>query len=247
LVERPPQTGRQHTVLNNLGILTPLRLPTLSTQVTMAYEAGAAAYWQEARQQRELKDYVVVQPTARWAFKTWSAEGFSQLLDHLSARGQRVVLTGGPAPEEKAMIEAILTGCRYENRVVNLAGRLSLTQLAVFIERAKLFVGVDSAPMHMAAALGTPIVALFGPSNLAQWYPWQTPHTMLWAGRYRALPPVHQVNTATADRYLHAIPASAVIKAVDAWLDDPARMLREYADNPPRYAGWQEWRQADNI
>ena len=57
--------------------------------------------------------------------------------------------------------------------VVDLAGQLSLRELAALTARARLFFGVDSAPMHIAAAMGTPVVALFGPSGEKEWGPWR--------------------------------------------------------------------------
>jgi heptosyltransferase-3 len=56
----------------------------------------------------------------------------------------------------------------------DLSGQLSLKELAALAARARLFVGVDSAPMHIAAAMGTPTVAIFGPSGDREWGPWQT-------------------------------------------------------------------------
>jgi heptosyltransferase-3 len=53
-----------------------------------------------------------------------------------------------------------------------LSGQLSLKELAALTARARLFVGVDSAPMHIAAAMGTPVVAIFGPSGDMEWGPW---------------------------------------------------------------------------
>jgi heptosyltransferase-3 len=102
-------------------------------------------------------------------------------------------------------------------RVINLSGSLVLPELAVLIDKAKLFVGVDSVAMHMAAALQTPSVVLFGPSNLSQWHPWQVPHTLLWAGHYRTLPHPNEIDTDTTERYLNAIPVTEVIDAVDVW------------------------------
>lgn len=99
--------------------------------------------------------------------------------------------------------------------MINLAGLLALPELAVLIDNAKLFIGVDSVAMHMAAALQTPAVVLFGPSNLNQWHPWQAPHTLLWAGHYRTLPLPNEIDTETTDRYLNAIPVNEVIEAVD--------------------------------
>lgn len=74
------------------------------------------------------------------------------------------------------MIDDILG--RIERPVAaNLAGQLSLKELAALTARARLFIGVDSAPMHIAAAVGTPALALFGPSGEALWGPWGTPST----------------------------------------------------------------------
>jgi hypothetical protein len=77
-------------------------------------------------------------------------------------RGLPVVLTSGPDAKEKQMVETIIAGCPNA-RLHSLAGQLTLRQLASVIDHARLFIGVDSVPMHMAAALGTPLVALFGP------------------------------------------------------------------------------------
>jgi heptosyltransferase-3 len=207
--------NQQHTVLNNLDILTPLALPALITTVTQSYRQYDIDEVDRLSRHHHLTDFVLIQPTARWAFKTWSVAGFTQVINHLTASGETVVLTGGRTADEIAMIAAILAGCTLPQRVVNLVGRLDLPELAVLIDRAKLFIGVDSVPMHMAAALQTPSVVLFGPSNLQQWSPWQAPHTLLWAGDYRSLPQPDEVDTNTPERYLDAIPIDDVIRAVD--------------------------------
>lgn len=211
---------QQHTVLNNLSILAPLGLPARCLRVTMACRQTDRDRVAQLCRRWPLTNmgYVVIQPTARWAFKNWPEQAFSQLINHLIQRGERVVLTGGHSTVESAAIAQILAGCEHPQRVTNLAGRLELPELAAVIDSAKLFIGVDSAPMHMAAALQTPSVVLFGPSNLKQWLPWRAPFTLLWAGDYRTLPPVNQVDTNTAERYLDAIPVSDVIDAVDCRL-----------------------------
>lgn len=68
------------------------------------------------------------------------------------------------------MVEVIIAEAGVP--VFNLAGQLNLRELAALTSRARLFVGVDSAPMHIAAAVGTPCVALFGPSGDKEWGPW---------------------------------------------------------------------------
>ena len=77
-----------------------------------------------------------------------------QLIDRLAADGHRVVLTAAPDPDEIALIEAILG--KAKSRPLNLAGKLSIKELGALTARATLFVGVDSMPMHLAAAMGTP-------------------------------------------------------------------------------------------
>lgn len=213
LVDTDLQLSR-HTVMNNLSILEPLALPILCTDVTMSYRQMDIDHLELLCRKKPLDDYIVIQPTARWAFKNWSLSGYSQLIDHLMQRGERVVITGGRSEQEMSNIRQILNGCRYPEQITNLAGKLDMPELAVLIDRAKLFIGVDSAPMHMAAALQTPSVVLFGPSNLDQWYPWQAPHTLIWAGNYRSLPSPEEINTGTSERYLDAIPVADVITAV---------------------------------
>jgi heptosyltransferase-3 len=65
------------------------------------------------------------------------------------------------------------------SKPLNLAGQLSIKELGALAARARLFVGVDSMPMHLACAMGTPAVALFGPSGEAEWGPWNVAHRVV--------------------------------------------------------------------
>jgi heptosyltransferase-3 len=109
------------------------------------------------------------------------------------------------------MIDTIMAGCPNA-RLHSLAGQLTLRQLASVIDHARLFIGVDSVPMHMAAALGTPLVALFGPSS-SFWRPWQAKGEVIWAGDFGAIPDPDDIDTNTDERYLDLIPTDAVIAA----------------------------------
>jgi heptosyltransferase-3 len=214
-------TRRQHethTVLNHLSILRPLNLPCTDTTVTMSWTQQDAARAGLLLQENRLDNYVLIHPGARWAFKTWSPQAFAEVINNLGKNGWPVLLTGGTSQEERQMAAAILAAVTDPEHVVNLTGRLDMPVLAVLISRARLFIGVDSAPMHMAAALQISSVVLFGPSNIKQWHPWQAPYTLLWAGDYRPLPLPDEVNTDTAERYLNAIPACDVIAAIKKWL-----------------------------
>ena len=112
--------------------------------------------------------FVHMHPASRWSFKCWPAERNAQLADRLAAEGHAVVLTA--APQESNFIDQILA--KTASKPLNLAGGLSLKELGALTARAHLFIGVDSMPMHLAAAMGTPTIALFGPSNEAEWAPW---------------------------------------------------------------------------
>ena len=91
--------------------------------------------------------------------------------------GLPVVLTGTKAAHEQDLLAALLHECRA--RPINLVGRLSLKELGALIARARLFFGMDSAPMHLAAAVNTPAVALFGPSGVFNWGPWGPGHLVI--------------------------------------------------------------------
>lgn len=121
--------------------------------------------------------FVHLHPASRWSFKCWPATQTAQLIDLLGRRGERVVITGAPSSEERGLVDGILSKCTTSP--VDLSGKLSLSALAALAARAKLFVGVDSAPMHIAAAMGTPVVALFGPSGDKEWGPWMVPHRVI--------------------------------------------------------------------
>ena len=96
------------------------------------------------------------------------------MIDLIAAGGLDVVVTGAPDERERRLVAAILAAIKpvTRKRTVDLSAQLTLPELAALTERARAFVGVDSAPMHIAAAMGTPTVALFGPSNEMQWRPW---------------------------------------------------------------------------
>ena len=127
------------------------------------------------------RPYVVVHPSPLYRYKAWTIEGWRALLRHLIGRGFDVRLTGGPAPAERAVSGAILEGLPAEERqhVTDLGGALAFAELTPLIERARLFVGPDTSVTHLAAATGTPTIALFGPSHPIAWGPWP----MRWSGK----------------------------------------------------------------
>lgn len=104
---------------------------------------------------------VVVHPAARWRTKLWELPRWRELAASLLAEGIGVVLTG--SGEDHVIAEGICSG--MNPRPLSLVGRLSLKQLVAVLQDVDLMITVDSGPMHIAAAVGTPVVALFGPTD----------------------------------------------------------------------------------
>lgn len=159
--------------------------------------------------------YVVIQPTARQIFKCWDDEKFSAVIDALQSRGYQVVLTSGPSKEDLECVNNIANGCQTKP-VIELAGKTTFPELGALIAHAALFIGVDSAPMHIAAAVNTPIVCLFGATNHIFWRPWTDNAVQFWAGDYETMPPRDELDR--NKKYLSIIPASDVIKATEKLL-----------------------------
>ncbi|MBF0254556.1 MAG: lipopolysaccharide heptosyltransferase II [Candidatus Omnitrophica bacterium] len=112
-----------------------------------------------------------------WKTKQWPLELYADLCDRLSHKNIRVVLTGTKADLE--LTERIRRLCR--SKPVVAAGKTTFGELAALIQRCEAVVGSDSAPMHVAAAVGTPFVALFGPTDPRRHVAASgTPHEILW-------------------------------------------------------------------
>lgn len=109
---------------------------------------------------------VTINPFSRWKYKEWDNAKWGEVIDRLwEAHRIPAVLIG--SPEESAGCQKIVVG--REGRVINLAGRTTLGELAAVISLSSLHLGVDSAAPHIAAALGTPTVTIHGPSDWRAW------------------------------------------------------------------------------
>ena len=114
---------------------------------------------------------VHVHPVSRWLWKCWDNASMASVIDWLQTeRGARVVVTSGPAEKERETARAILAQCRTSPLFFD--GNLSLSQTAAISAESDGYFGVDTAPMHMAAAVGVPVGALFGPTHAENWGPW---------------------------------------------------------------------------
>jgi lipopolysaccharide heptosyltransferase I len=157
VVSTPPQPV--HAVDRYLALAAALDAPDRRRDFTIAVDAGA-----ESRAETLLRGLpairVAVHPFARWDTKLWEADRWRAVTATFASRGYGVVVTGGAGEADAAAVLA-----QGLPAVRSLAGQLSIKELAAVLARVALLVTLDSGPMHVAGAMGTPVVAMFGPTD----------------------------------------------------------------------------------
>jgi lipopolysaccharide heptosyltransferase I len=148
---------------------------------------------------------VAIAPGASSLRKRWTTEGFAETARALRIRGARVVVVGSAA--DATVSDRICSASGAED----LCGRTSLPQLAALLRRCALFVGNDSGPLHLAAAVGAPCLALFGPTNPLRTGPFGN----------------HMVLSASGPSWASEIAASDVVKAAEAILAGCAELVHK--------------------
>ena len=214
-----PMNGRRHVVETNLDALRRIGVQPGEKERGLSFVPGEEAEREVARMLAELGlalgGYIHLHPASRWQFKCWPAEKTADLIDKLQALGQRVLVTAAPDADELdlvARIRALAT-----TPFADLSGKLSLKQLGAVSHNAALFIGVDSAPMHIASAMQTPVVALFGPSGEFNWGPWQVAHRVVTSNNYLCRPCGNDgCGGGKVSECLTTLPVSEVLHAIQA-------------------------------
>ena len=186
------ETTRNLDVLNRAGIPTPVQTPTFSvTAEDKAWAAdflaarGVHAAWRGTgpRPTKELQvnaarrgtgsrptkePLVAIHPGSPVALKRWRPERYAKLADWLVAQKRAKIIFVGVDAEMPiiAEIQALM-----REKSFNIAGKTSLTQLASILQLCQLFIGNDSGPMHLAAAVGIPTIGLYGPGDPGRFGP----------------------------------------------------------------------------
>ena len=114
-------------------------------------------------------DYVVLNTGGSWETKRWPEEYFADIADLLAERGKRILFVGGPSDTER--VNYIRNEIENIEMVYNLSGKTSLLELAAVLKRAKLMISGDTGPVHVAAAVGTNTLTIFGPSDEEKYAP----------------------------------------------------------------------------
>jgi heptosyltransferase I len=169
-----PPAGDMHAIDRNLAVARALGLPVDPPRFPLALrpaELDALRARLTAAAGGPLAHFVAVIPGARWETKRWGADRLAAVLDQLHAEGfPPVVLLGGPddagfAAEILAHASPATAGAARTPAIISLVGQTTLRELAAAIALADLVLCHDSGPMHIAAALGKPLTAIFGPTN----------------------------------------------------------------------------------
>ena len=160
--------GNTHTVLQHLKLLDLIHVPRCFALIPPTV-SDTRQLAEQFPFLSEHSAYVVLHTHPQWTYKQWTIEGWIEIGHYLNGLGLRLVLSGGPAQEEIEYVAAILR--RLPEGTINLAGLVTLAQLAAIIAGAKLYIGPDTGITHLAAATGIPVIALFGPTNPVKWAP----------------------------------------------------------------------------
>ena len=203
-------------------VATPVRDLSPELRTTPADEERVARLLDEAAVPRD--GFVLLNPFSRWDSKGLDVATAAEVAIRAAGlAGDRVVVTGGPDDAVRAAdVVRRSAAC-----AISLAGRLTLAEALCLFRRARLMISCDSGPMHAAAALGTPVVALFGPTLPERTGPWGSEHVVLQAER----PPEHHAyRSDDARRYMSAL-------TVDAMMAGVQRALARTHASPSRRSG----------
>lgn len=164
-----PVPGVQHRIDRDLDALKPLDIQAGSKDPQLwltPEEMNSADQLLDELGVQRSQPIVVLQPGARYWFKAWPPERFAELADQLTSQYGCQVLIGG-SNQDIDLAEQIRQMAKSSPIV--MAGRTTIKQFAAIAKKSALFVGSDSGAMHIASAVGAPVVALFGPSNPREW------------------------------------------------------------------------------
>jgi predicted lipopolysaccharide heptosyltransferase III len=206
-----------HTIDYNLALLGPLGIRDATAAIRLQLPSSALEQAEEIRRSFKIDDpFIIFHPGSAWSEKFWDAQRWARTIKH-ARTASNVVITGGTSQPELKHIAEIKS--KLSGTVVDLSGKTDLLALAALIAQARLVVTVDSAPMHLAAAMKTPQVVLFGPTNPFHWRPRENTALIL---QGRSASPLVRFSHEQAGVPMNDISTEAVINAMDSLLSAPA-------------------------
>jgi putative lipopolysaccharide heptosyltransferase III len=161
----PKIAGLRHTVDRNLDALAALGFEPSGKRVSVYFDPDCISHLN-----LPLK-FIHVHLTSRWMFKCANDETMAKIIDFCQHECKiPIVLTSDNNNVELKKLKDVMVLCKTSP--INLGGKLTLKQTVALSKRSMLFIGVDTAIMHIAAANDIPVIALFGPSEAYEWGPW---------------------------------------------------------------------------
>lgn len=162
-----------HTVRMHLALAEALGIPPRA-EVIAAWSPEDARRVDALAGLNGSRRLAVLHPYPKYHYKTWRRDGWIEVGHWLAARGLRLALTGSGDAEEVAYVDSLARA--MPAGTINAAGKLAFGASACLVSRARIYVGLDTAMTHVAAALGVPTAALYGPTNPVKWGPWPRGH-----------------------------------------------------------------------
>lgn len=175
-----PPGKRINRIERNISLVAALGASLLNLDVTMPVPAETRMKVEKMLDPFDKRrPLVAIHPTTSRLFKHWDAENYAKVADKLLSDGAaQVMITYGPGEEEAAQK---VVGYMRSNAAPLIPTR-SLREYAWLVKQATVYFGSDTGPMHIASAMGTPVVALFGPTDPVVNGPYRQPHTILYKG-----------------------------------------------------------------
>jgi heptosyltransferase I len=164
--ERVEAVGREHVVEENLALAERLGarpVPRERWQFPLPRDFRTERQIEQRLEELGAERFIVINPGGGWTSKCWPPRQYAELVRTLETEDHWVLLTG--SPDEEALIRGIVANAGG-GRAAYFPS--SLTEFISLVQRARLLVGGDTGPLHLAAAVGTPIVALYGPTRAAR-------------------------------------------------------------------------------
>ena len=208
-----------HTVDYHLALLKPLGIHDASHAIRLDLPDSTVEKAEQLLKAAQAGDeFVILHPGSARAEKFWEVDRWARLIDHcVQERQMQCVLTGGCSPMERTQIATIKSSTRSD--VIDLSGKTDLLTLAALVRKARLLIAVDSAPMHFAAAWGTPQVVLFGPTNPFHWHP-RSESAVVLLGELGG--PMSEFDPKQRAVPMNQISTKSVIDAMESLLSAPA-------------------------
>jgi len=205
------ERGHLHQV--EMDYMTPQEILGLSEEIPpLRFAPEAARPWGGAGD-LVPKSFALLHAATRWECKSWPLDRWREVIAQILEFTPRVLVSCGPSEREITEAHRLCEG--FGDCVITTAGTASWAQLAWILQRARFYLGVDTAAMHLAAAMQCPIVTLFGHSVPGQYSPWKCPHIMVApAGRKRGDP--SETHDATGTPMIERMLAITVEEVVEA-------------------------------